>query len=408
MAGKEQHFSVSIDQFPEGEKSFIDIPFTVGPQVERIEVTYSFSSGSVIDLGLAYNGRMRGWSGSERGHITMAADIATPGYDAGLLPGPWDVVLGIVKIGEAARVDVTVRLIERFGRWFVGDIHSHTEHSDGGVTVLDAIYRARGSGLDFVALTDHNTISQNFLRPDDPSILVLPGMELTTYYGHTNLLGVHRPVADWRCRTPADVAEKMAEARANGATIVINHPFQRSAGGKWQSGHDLAFDAVEIWNGNWSPLNLDALAWWQDRLRAGHICPVTGGSDFHLKNRRRHGRPANRVFADSHSIADILAGIRAGRNQVCFAPDSTVADRLDDSLPLFGDRVAAGAPIGLVFSGLAASDEVRTVTEAGVVASQCSQNGRLVVQQPYSGQFLRYEVWNGDNPRLFTNPFYAE
>jgi hypothetical protein len=411
MSHGNQTLTHVIDSFPEGEKSFIEIPFAVGPDIERIEVSYHFpfgGGGSVIDLGVAHNGRMRGWTGAERGHITLEEDRATPGYDLGPLEGAWHVVLGIVKIGPACKVDLQIRLIAKRPRWLAGELHSHSEHSDGGVTVLDAIHRARASRLDFMAITDHNTVSQNIIRPDDPDILVIPAMELTSFYGHTNFLGLERPVEDWRCRSPQDVADKMAEARANGATIVINHPFQNSAGGRWQSGFDVAFDAYEIWNGNWSVMNEEGLAFWQELLVSGRRIPATGGSDFHLKNRRRHGRPANRLCADGTSIRDILTAVRAGRNVVSFSPDETMAVPSADELPMFGTQVPAGAATGVTFSGLVTGDEIRRVTEAGTVETITATEAAMTVERPFSGRFIRYEIWHGREPRLFTNPFYAE
>ncbi|MDN3722068.1 CehA/McbA family metallohydrolase [Roseibium salinum] len=281
------------------------------------------------------------------------------------MEGKWDVVLGIVKIGPDCRVDVTIRVVSRQARWLSGDIHSHTEHSDGGVPVADAVHRARVSRLDFVALTDHNTTTQNWVKLDDPGLLVIPGMELTSYYGHTNFLGLKDPVADWRCTSPGEVATKMAEAREKGATIVINHPFQRSAGGRWQSGYDLAFDAIEIWNGNWSELNQDALDMWQRMLSAGQVVPATGGSDFHLKNRRRHGRPCNRLYAAGYSVADVLSALKAGRNVISFAPQEVQAEPVDRDGPIFGDTLAVGSPIAVRFAGLGPGDDIRLITEKG-------------------------------------------
>ncbi|MFD1747518.1 CehA/McbA family metallohydrolase [Rhizobium helianthi] len=410
MASAQQQIDVSIDHFPQGEKSFVEIPFEVGPDIDRIEVSYHYpfgGGGSVIDLGVAHNGRMRGWTGSERGHITLEEDCATPGYDLGPLAGHWHVVLGIVKIGPNCKVDVQIRLIAKRPRWLCGELHSHSEHSDGGVTVLDAIHRARASRLDFLAITDHNTVSQNTIRPDDPDILVMPAMELTSFYGHTNFLGVERPVDDWRCRSPQDVADKMAEARAKGATIVINHPFQNSAGGRWQAGFETAFDAYEIWNGNWSVMNEQGLAFWQELLVQGRRIPATGGSDFHLKNRRRHGRPANRLLADGHSIKAILAAVRAGRNVVVHAPDEAMAMPVAGS-PDFGAQVAAGTPFAIEFSGLSQGDEIRTFSEKGQIAVTPVETSEVTVSRRFEGRFLRFEVWHGPEPKLFTNPLYAE
>lgn len=407
----DQEINVTIDSFPEGEKSFVEIPFEVAQDIERIEIAYHFpfgGGGSVIDLGVARNGRMRGWSGSERGFIAIEEDRATPGYDCGPLPGAWHVVLGIVKIGPACKVDLKIRLIRKRSRWLTGDLHSHSEHSDGGVTVLDAIHRARAGGLDFLAITDHNTISQNVMRPDDPGILVIPAMELTSFWGHTNFLGLAQPVADWRCRNPLEVADRMAEARSNGATIVINHPFQNSAGGKWQSGFDAPFDALEIWNGLWTPMNAQALAFWQELLVAGRQIPITGGSDFHLKNRRRHGHPSNRLSVTGSSIVDILAAVREGRNVVTFSPHDLSAEPEGDGHGDFGSRLASGRSIAVTFDGLAQGDEIRVVNERGYVGSMQAKERRHTWQARLDGRFLRFEVWHGEEARLFTNPFYAE
>lgn len=407
----DQEINITIDAFPDGEKSFIEIPFEVGAAIERIEVAYHFpfgGGGSVIDLGVAQNGRMRGWSGSERGFITVEEDRATPGYDCGPLKGAWHAVLGIVKIGPACKVDLMIRLIAKRKRWLVGELHSHSEHSDGGVTVLDAIYRARAGGLDFLAITDHNTISQNTIRPDDPGILVMPAMELTSFFGHTNFLGLARPVSDWRCRRPEDVVDRMAEARANGATIVINHPFQNSAGGKWQAGFDAPFDALEIWNGLWTPMNEQALAFWQELLVSGRQLPITGGSDFHLKNRRRHGHPSNRLRVTGCSISDILDAVRAGRNVVSFSPHDLKAEPVGEGHPDFGSRIASGTTVAVAFDGLSLGDEIRVIDERGAVESIQPREGRETVEARLTGRFLRFEVWHGTEARLFTNPFYAE
>jgi hypothetical protein len=412
MTAAKHQYDFTVTEFPGGDKSFIDLPFEAGSEIERVEVFYTFASGSTIDLGLAHEGMMRGWSGSERGHVLVDTDMATPGYDAGPIAGRWHVVLGIVKVGPNCRVDVSVKLVAKQSRWFVGDLHSHTEHSDGGVTVLDAIYRARASRLDFVALADHNTIAQNVIRPDDPGILVFPSMELTTYWGHTNFHGLVKPVRDWRCYKPADVVDRMHEARANGATITINHPFQNSAGGKWQAGYDAPFDAVEIWNGTWAgngaQHNILALAFWQERLAAGHRTPITGGSDFHLKNRRRHGRPSNRVWADARSMAAILTGVRAGHNVVSFAEDQTTAEPADGSAPMFGDGAASGTAVAVTFRGLTRGDEIRVISETGVIDALTPTGPTATLEPRLDGRFLRFEVWQGTEPRLFTNPVYAD
>ncbi|SMY07276.1 CehA/McbA family metallohydrolase [Flavimaricola marinus] len=404
-----QYFTHRITDFPGGDKSFVDIPFVVGDDIERVEVSYLFPTGGngcVIDIGLEKDGKSRGWTGSEYGHIWVAEDRASPGYRPGLLTGNWNVVLGIYHVGPDPWVDVQIRLIQRRKRWLAGELHSHTEHSDGGVMVGEAINRARNSGCAFLSITDHNATQQNHIRPDDPGILVIDAMELTTYWGHTNFHGLKDPVDDWRCRTPDDVPAKMAEAREKGATIVINHPFQNSPGGRWQCGLDVPFDAYEIWNGNWAPHNVQALAHWQSLLAEGRRIPATGGSDFHLKNRRRHGRPANRLHVQTHSVAGVLAAVRAGANVVCSAPDETMIEPRSGS-PMFGESATNGEPLGFVAIGLAQGDNVHLITEAGTVRVIDCVTETQEIEATLDGRFLRFEIWRGDQPRLFSNPVYA-
>ena len=50
-------------------------------------------------------------------------------------------------------------------RWLAGDLHMHTVHSDGVMTVPELARFAAGRGLDFIAVTDHNTISHHAELP---------------------------------------------------------------------------------------------------------------------------------------------------------------------------------------------------------------------------------------------------
>ncbi len=50
-------------------------------------------------------------------------------------------------------------------RWLAGDLHAHTVHSDGVLTVPELARFAVERGLDFLAVTDHNTISHHAELP---------------------------------------------------------------------------------------------------------------------------------------------------------------------------------------------------------------------------------------------------
>jgi len=93
---------------------------------------------------------------------------------------------------------------------------------------------------------------------------------------------------------------------------------------------------------------------------------------------------------------------------VSFAPEDTTAEPLSPEAPMFGALVPQGAPWAVKFDGLTIGDTIRTVTEMGVADSVEANAGTKVLDGRVGNRFTRFEVWHGDEPRLFTNPVYAE
>ncbi|HEY5471918.1 MAG TPA: hypothetical protein VIK32_01870, partial [Candidatus Limnocylindrales bacterium] len=63
------------------------------------------------------------------------------------------------------------------GKWFRGCLHVHTTESDGGMPPDRLLAHYRMGGYDFVALTDHEMITDR-TTASRPDFLVLPGIEL--------------------------------------------------------------------------------------------------------------------------------------------------------------------------------------------------------------------------------------
>src|SRR5699024_7449818 len=109
------------------------------------------------------------------------------------------VLLGAYDISQkGCNVKLTIEFTEKSYRWLGGDLHLHSIHSDGTYTIEENIQNIKSHDLDFMALTDHNTVSQNVERPLNTDLTLIPGMELTTNKGHLNLLGVVDPIKDFR------------------------------------------------------------------------------------------------------------------------------------------------------------------------------------------------------------------
>ena len=241
-------------------QSYREIPFTVPPGVSRItiDLAYDHDQHTVIDLGLRDPSGQRGWSGGNKSRIVISGFDATPSYRAGPLnPGTWTLILGVPNISEgvtaaySASVTFDAAQVSAFldapisttAGWRRGDFHMHTGHSDGTCAneaaaripcpVIRTLEAASAAHLDFIAVTDHNTLTQaaalRELQPAFPNLLLIPGEEVTTFFGHANAIGLSSPV-DFQLgskRLP-NLSRLLDEAAAQGAILSINHPAQPS------------------------------------------------------------------------------------------------------------------------------------------------------------------------------------
>ncbi|MFC4811975.1 CehA/McbA family metallohydrolase [Paenibacillus sp. GCM10023250] len=362
------------------ERTYLEVPFAVNGRVERIEAAYRYERGggeAVVDIGLRSPERIVGWSGGARQSFFVGTELATPGYLAGpVAEGEWAVLLGAYKIpADGTEVTIDIVLTEPRERWIKGDLHMHSVHSDGRYTIEAAKASCAARGLDYMALTDHNTLSQNRTAiGQDERLLVLPGVELTSYFGHANVYGVPEALRDFRVTTPEQARAALGEIRAQGGFVSLNHPLCPSC--PWEFGFDLPHDAIEVWNGPWRALNERAVAWWQEQLAAGRRLVALGGSDAHADDRLvKHGRPTAAVRTDRTTAQGVLDGIRQGRVVLSFDPDETFLTLtsgdygVGDLLPRTAVDAAGGAiPLVIDVHG-ARGDRVALWSDRGLEAS---------------------------------------
>jgi hypothetical protein len=376
------------------------LPFRVPPGIARLHVRYEVSrqlggdkagwqEGNIVDIGL-FDPRgaefltakgFRGWSGTKRREFAVAADDATPGYLPGRIqPGLWHIVLGLYQLApEGCDYRVTVSLEEendtaqaqRNGepdrrsstatdggpRWYRGDLHAHTHHSDGSAPLTDLAAAARAQGLDFVAVTEHNTVSHLPILPTlaAANLLLIPGVEISTYHGHANVWPIDRFV-EFRCQNDDQMARVREVVRSREALLSINHP--KEDGPPWRFGDLFEPDCMEIWGAPWIVSNYQSLAAWDAQLRLGKRITGVGGSDKHQGPFTGElgwyeiGTPCTWVYADALSTPAIIAGLRAGRVFVSEGPAGPhleLAAETDKGRAIMGDelRIPAGAALRL-------------------------------------------------------------
>lgn len=341
------------------------VPIEVPPGIPALSVRllYERSGGAVIDLGAFDPNGFRGWSGSDKEGFVITPEAATPSYLPGpLVPGEWQILHGLHRVPpEGIEWELQIEttdaapppqpapppLPERPPRrelpaapgrhWLAGDLHAHTVHSDGILTVHGLACLARERGLDFMGVTDHNTTSHHVELPaaaDYAGVLLIPGFEITTDLGHSNCIGAGRWV-DFR-RTPD---EWLADADADGALLSLNHPLLGDTA--WRLHMEGRPPLLEVWHSSWDRRGLEPIDWWHEW---GAGIPV-GGSDFHRFGRDGlPGTPTTWVEAEGD---DVLGGLRAGRTAISFDPQGPVVVRHEDGLVVVdGDGTTLVGPDG--------------------------------------------------------------
>ncbi|MFE0512982.1 CehA/McbA family metallohydrolase [Streptomyces sp. NPDC058964] len=452
---------------PPGSPDYVYVPVEVPPGVSEFRVSYTYdrptvppgTPGNALDIGL-FDERgtelggegFRGWSGGARTEFFVRADGATPGYVPGpLREGTWHVVLGPYTVApQGLDYELTVTLTHgepgttvppvypptraagRGRAWYRGDCHLHSWHSDGRRTPAEIAALARAAGLDFVNSSDHNTHAAHAHWADaaGDDLLVLLGEEVTTRNGHVLALGTDPGTfVDWRYRARDGHWPRFARTvhRSEGL-VVPAHPHATCVGCAWKFGFAQA-DAVEVWNGPYTPDDEVALAAWDARLvasvRQGPVdwLPAMGNSDTH-RDPDVVGLPQTVVLADDLTREAILAGLRAGRAYVAesasVALDFTATDGNGERAGI-GERLAS-APDAPVTVRLEASGTprctVRLVTDQGVLftSDPLPVTGSGVVEWRTTAAYaayvraeLRHETAAGPvpgAPAAFTNPIF--
>ena len=448
----------------------LSLPFQVPPGTRRIRMKFAYSGQdqrTALDFGLLGPSGFRGWSGGDKDGFTLSLSDATPSYLPGPIePGTWTLLLGVPNIREHVASQFSAAVyFDRSSReevkdplltlqikpgpgWYRGDLHMHTAHSDGScksrtgqkvpcplfLTVESALAR----GLDFIAITDHNTQShydaERELQPYFDNILLMPGREITTYQGHANLFGT-TDFLDFRIgtREQPDINSMLRQVASLGAILSINHPAARSGedcmGCGWTPTTPVDYhlvQAVEAVNGRDAEGKASGVPFWQGLLNQGYRLTGIGGSDNHdadipVPGPGSIGYPITVVQAANLSTPAILAGLRAGH---VFIDTEGTSDRLleysatsgaqsaamGDSLALGRDAniqlsvhithangahlvlIADGSPLPLAESAAIKHDEQRTTFE---------------IKGNNQRKWIRLDVCTAEGHRLLIgNPIY--
>ncbi|MFW5929122.1 MAG: PHP domain-containing protein, partial [Halobacteriota archaeon] len=187
------------------------------------------------------------------------------------------------------------------------DLHVHSGSSyDGEGSVDEILDAAEESGLDVVAVTDHDEIDASLEAVEEAverDVVAVPGVEVSSADGHVLAWNVRE-----RPRRGRPVEDTVDEIRDLGGVAVIPHPFQRLRHGV---GGVEDCDAVEVYNSR-------LLTGWSNRqarrFASGHGLPMVAGSDAHIVD--MIGRAFFHVDADSRTADAVVDAVVAGDTEV--------------------------------------------------------------------------------------------
>lgn len=387
-------------------KDIKEVEFTIKEERESLEINCSFSEEAVVDIGLMFEDEVIGWSGGARKKIIISEYFSTPGYKRSKISGgKWKVLLGLYKFKEKVEVNVKVEVKPFIQRWMSGVTHLHTVHSDGRLTIPEVLAKAESEKFDYVFFTDHNTFSQNLaLDSMNEKMLMIPGFEFSSYHGHAGIIGLNNPIKDFRWAVDDfNIKNLLEEAKNNGASIGINHPFCDNAGWKYPLEN---YDWIEIWNSIWSQKNQKALDWWTKQLREGKKIPVVGGSDFHKvkDDCDRFLCPVNKVLSKGYKKDYVIEAIKEGRSILL---DRNFIEDLEFSSENGSLGVATNDKNLIVdLKGAPEVNEVILVTESGEEVLSKNKKKLNLLKEITFHKFGYILVKSGDKVIGITNPVY--
>lgn len=136
-----------------------------------------------------------------------------------------------------------------------GVVHVHSTYSDGTGTVAEIAAAARANRLDFLLLTDHDTLAARDHGEEGwrDGVLVLVGEEVSPHReNHYLAFGLERPI-DHSGLSARQIVDRVTEAGGFG---FLSHPFSKGSerfrrGGRGMPWRDLECDGytgLELWS----------------------------------------------------------------------------------------------------------------------------------------------------------------
>ena len=282
--------------------------------------------------------------------------------------------------------------------WFKGNLHTHTNKSDGDSSPKTVVEWYSNNNYDFLVLSDHNHLT--LLNSNQTKLLLIPGEEITLnlpYTIHINAIGIKKVIEPTLKSTKVKTLQANIDNIINaGGLAEINHPNFRWAINEKDLVQVRGAHFLEVFNGNYNTHNFggggkkSVEEMWDEMLsKKIKIWGVAVDDSHHFKeefapHRHNPGRGWVEVFAKNLSEKNILNSMRNGNfyfsNGVKFKNIYLNKEKIE--LSISGDYFNKGLSNSLV------TDSKYT--------TQLISNGGEVIEEVY-GKSVKFNLINDSN-----------
>lgn len=287
------------------------------------------------------------------------------------------------------------------GYWHVGQLHAHTNESDGIRTPADLVNAYKSVGYDFVAITDHNVMTSG---TNVPGIITIVSEERSSGSGHINTFNISAPVSN---NLPQPIIDEVIKSGLG--LVSFNHPSWPSAPWPLTTLQPATgYFAIEIRDAIVEDIATaaagDAITQWDTLLSGYKQVWGTTVDDVHRTAGAEFNRYSVRVNTDSCALSkeDVLRALANGN---------------------FYSTTGTQGKIGISISSVAVNNNIVTISLPtlpngynvsfygdGGILLQASDSITASASYTINGteKYVRIEVERiSDNVNAWTNPIFV-
>jgi len=310
-------------------------------------------------------------------------------------------------------------------RWYSGDLHVHSHHSDGNNSIGELMEYFKHKGYDFFVLTDHNTTS-GWNEELNDHMLVIPGCEITTFYGH--MVAINRAsYVDWYSLDQKSTFEELSKILHSQNSLLsithsaaIDNPICTGCRWEYKNFDWTLADCMEVLicpSNERKVESQETLKKWERLLNIGLRVVAVSDTDLHDIKLQKEDSPRTYVWSNSYTKEDILTSLREGKVYLScgFDIDFYLKSSQNGKKFYIGDEININKELNIIIhfqiKRLKGEVRIEVVKQGQVIQTFYSNSGEISKQylDKVNGDcWYNLRVFKKDNLIGLTNPIYIK